>query len=361
MADQSVHEYSVEASEVTEGSFIGADINIGTVGTPVFQTQKVSKATLFGDSNRPIEENYADVVTLKAAGNLEKGSVYALADKDISIYASSGDDFCHQACRTMRIVKNTYYTSSGVNLGVWKSTLTPSANDIVVWGGKCWSNNAGAVGSATNDSTLSSDWTEIATTNDTYYFTKDFIVIYDFDSDTVRQQSDDRGNIVRGNIDITDWGNNLIYNNYCRLGIYNNSNGDQIYDNILPGGIYANSNVGQIAKNTNNGGIYDNTNTNVITNNRNNGDINGNSNTSSIFDNQNIGGVYGNSNGGAISSNMNLGAIFNNSNTGNINLNSNTGAISTIGAANANIQNNINNGAIFTTTTGDISDTIVNK
>jgi len=86
-----------------------------------------------------------------------------------------------------------------------------------------------------------------------------------------------------------------------------------------------------------------------------------NNSSSAVFGNDNKGVILNNSNGLAISYNNNNGGILNNSNTGVIFRNINNGRIEGIGSANSNIQFNTNNGAIIVTTTGDISDSIVNK
>ena len=326
-----------------------------------------------------ISKTHAEALVLYNAGALIKGATYELTDKRISIFASDVNKFCIQGCRSMRVVKNTYYTSSGINLGVWNSTLTPSALDVVVHGGRIWINVTGSIGSAIDDANLSADWSLEPTINDNYYQTSLFTVLYNFPIDTVNEQRDIRGNIVRGNIDITDWGNDSIYANFSKSGIYNNSNGAQIGFNSNLGSISNNTNTGNIVNNRNLGNIDVNSNAGVIVSNSNRGDVDNNSNLGTITVNSNSAGVSNNSNSGNININDNIGAITNNSNGSNIEFNTNSGAINsnantgaiefntnnggifTIGAANANIRYNVNNGDISTTTTGDISDPIVNK
>jgi hypothetical protein len=299
----------------------------------------------------PVSLDYADAVPLATGGELVKGAPYQIADKGISIQASTEETFCTAGCRVMRIVKNTYYTVSGINLGVWKSTLTPSALDVVVWGGKVWLNVTGLVGSASDDTSLDANWGEVPTTNNTYYEDKSFFILYDFVNDWVSRQFDDRGNSFGipydvgasfNPVDICDWGNSLMIQNQS-WGIYNNA---------TTGSIYSNTTIGYISKNTNSGDISRNT---II------GDISSNSNGGDIFGNSCSGSILLNSNGGQIYKNSNSEDISFNSNTGVIASNSNSGSIGGIGSANNDIINNINNGDITTTTTGDISDTIVNK
>jgi len=143
--------------------------------------------------------------------------------------------------------------------------------------------------------------------------------------------------------------------------INDNSNDGQIASNSNKGAIYSNSNDGEISSNSNESEIASNTNNGAIKNNSCIADIAENDNDGFIVNNSNLGRLAVNTNGGDIANNLNNGSISNNLNTGDIQYNRNNGDISNIGAANSNIQNNVNNGYIMSTTTGNISDTIVNK
>jgi hypothetical protein len=136
MSQGTISGLPIEATSITEGSFLVADINIGTVLAPVYETQKMSDTTVKSSIAKPIESTYADAVTLLAASGLKVGSIYNLTDLGIYIIAIKSNAFSIQSSREMRIVKNSYYTASTGVLGVWKSTLTPSASDVVIWGGK---------------------------------------------------------------------------------------------------------------------------------------------------------------------------------------------------------------------------------
>ena len=356
------------SSDHQNGDWIDTDIYEGEMyqDTDTGYVYTRSGTTIVPSSVSAFVVTQAEAVTLATAGELVAGASYQLSDKDISIHASTADKFCTAGCRTMRIVKNTYYTIAGINLGVWNSTLTPLAGDITVWGGKVWSNVAGAVGSDTDYETLSADWTLIATTNGTYYEDKSFFILYDFNNAWVAKQYDDRGNVFGAPYDgginyltVCDWGNDLITNNNV-VAIYNNSNNNVIDGNSNFGSITGNSNVGGIQENLNIGSISANTNTGAILYNKNKGAITLNS-CQGIESNSNNGNISTNSNAGFITENQNNGNISTNSNDGNIQGNLNNGYIINIAVANTNVEFNINNGYISTTTTGVISDTIVNK
>lgn len=299
-----------------------------------------------------LEITYSDLTTKKAASELVKNKTYTITDYGISIKAISEALLSTVGSRQMRIVKNTYYQASGIIKGVWHGGLSVSIGNIVVWGGKVWINQTGVVGSKLNDSELDgTNWTAEDKTNDTYYFDKDFFIVYDFDNNKISRQIDDRSNVfgdidndlnsVANRINNSDWGDESIFDNICG-GVYNNNTDDGIIGNIcgaIGGNVISAS------------GIF---------NNRNNGSIQNNVVTK-IADNKNNGEISGNENGGSISQNSNNGTINSNFNAGSIIQNSNNGEIEGIGAANSSIQYNINNGTIINTTTGIIQDAQVNK
>lgn len=336
-----------------------------------------------------VSTTYLSLKTLYDAGNLVPGAIYKITDytsayrsgEPIWIEAVTNKNFSNEGLRQMRIVKNTYYTVSGANKGVWKNTLSVAVNNIVVWGGRVFKNLTGSVGSSTNDWTLdATNWLPIALNDNTYYEDKIFDIkftFYDFDFGGfyITEQSDNMGNVICNDngavwgddagLSMTDWGNINIINNKVKVGIYNNSNNGIISGNKIYGFISKNSNSGQISNNSNGGGIHSNSNGGVIQNNSNNGDIfnnsNGgqisnNSNKDGISSNTNTGGIYANSNVGFISSNSNIGDITLNSNLGSIDGNSNGGQINNNSNADF-IQNNSNGGQIsLNSNTGGIYD-----
>ena len=262
--------------------------------------------------------------------------MYAITGNGVHILALSPNQLATKGLRAMRIVKPEYYVPATGILGVWYAGLTPSTNDVVVWGGRVWQNVSGNVGASVDDLTLDSEWTLITTSNDTYYQTKVFGCTYDLLNDWVASQWDDRGNVFTLSyllnqdnygypiepVSFSDWGDERITDNVC-IGIWNNRIDGYMFNNTVSEFISRNV---CISINFNNCRGY-------ISNNSNNGEIIFNSCTS----------------------------IALNENNGNIAYNMNNGTISGIGSANDNIQYNTNNGDITTTTTGDITDPIVNK
>jgi hypothetical protein len=301
-----------------------------------------------------IPVSLSELQTIISDSELIGGRLYNITDRGIFLQALSNNTLTSEGSRVMRIVKPEYYVPATGILGVWNPTLTPTIGDVVVWGGRVWQNVAGAVGTFTGDLTLDSEWTLIATSNDTYYQTKAFGCTYDIDNDWVSKQWDERGNVFTYSyyfeqlngfnanpLDFSDWGDLKISDNKTGF-IINNSN---------TGRIFANSTL-YIKNNSNLGNIELNNTKGIIENNSNNGFIGQN--------NINF-NIYNNSNNGSILENMNRGYIGNNSNNGDIGYNLNGGMIDGITSGNNNIIYNTNNGNIVTTTTGDISDPIVNK
>ena len=378
----------------TDGSWNGTDIYPGE-----FFINLADNRVWFGSLSGPTEIvvpgtfgaqaiTYSDLSTLKTAGGLTPGQLYIITDRgDQGIIISAIDDsnLSIIGTRIMNCPAATFYTVAGINLGVWYSGLTPTAGDKVVWGGKVWTNNAGSVGTATNDTTLSADWTVVAKpsygASNASYDTLIFDIKYDFDNDWISEQSDDRGNIFGtffGNpnysslnpVDISDWNDSNIIANIC-TGVWNNitttvskiwgnknfghisnnrctGRSANIRSNSNDGNISSNSNLGAISYNSNAGDITGNTNTGLISLNSNDGDITSNSNTTlgSIIRNSNTGDISLNSNDGIINYNSNAGAITSNSNIGIIDGNANNGGIFSNTSTVTDITKNSNIGSI---------------
>ncbi len=223
-----------------------------------------------------------------------------------------------------------------------------SIRDVAIWVGKVLFNVSGHCGSFPTDLSLSSDWQEVSSTNNEYYTSKSFVVLYDFINDWVLKQYDDRGNemglaydpsLAFNPVDISDWGDQRIRQNKCS-GIYNNSGQANIFLNNMVGSISSNSTTVEISVNTCDS-IVSNL-CKVITRNRNSG---------SIYSNGCM-NIVGNSNNGDI------GVC---SNSGDISDNSCNGKIFGIGNSVVNIFNNDNNGHILITISGDISEPTLNK
>lgn len=338
---------------------------------------------------------YSELLTLYNNQELVPGVMYHITDRDYFMQALDTSTLFTTGFRKQTILIPAAYIIGGGNLGVWRSTLTPTIGDYVTWGGKCWTNTSGIVGSATDESALSADWA----VNSVFNFEKLFEIKYDFINDWVSKQEDDRGNSFGFSFvnlstinptDISDWGNPLItnnkvngvYNNKENIIIKNNTCAGSIFSNKTPiisielnsnkGNIESNANTGSITSNANLGKIDNNINVGVIGININKGDITGNSNNGvlsansggPIVSNSNAGaiilnnnpfGIYSNSNNGTISYNSNDGVVSNNTNIGYITGNRNS--INIVSNSNTgNIVNNANTGTIsLNTNIGDIS------
>ena len=246
-------------------------------------------------------------------------------------------------------------------LGVWNISLTPSINDLVIWGGLVWKNINGNIGNFIDEYTL--DPTEWGVINKDSYFNNEYVelimtVRFDYTNNWVEWQVDTSNNEIgidyKENIinygfainpcDVTDWNmGDSFFNNKVEAGIYNNTP-SLIYDNSCKQ-IYNNSNEGYISNNSNKGYISNNSNEGYIESNSNTLDISGNSNGGNIYSNSNIGGIYNNSITYSIFDNSNKGNIDSNSNNGQISNNTNTNTISD-NSNNGHIMFNSNKGFI---------------
>jgi len=280
-------------------------------------------------------DNYGQLTSLITDEEIVPGTLYHLTYNGVYLLATTSNDLGVTGWRKMRIVNEDYYNPTVGVLGVWSESLTVAVNDVCVWGGRVWENNTGLVGTAVDDITLSIDWSLIPVSNGVYYTTKTFGCTYDFTNDWVSKQWDDRGNVFS-----YDYAHAQLYGASYNLLDYSDWGNPKIFDNKVTGIINNRCNL-----------IMFNTCHRIMNNN-----ISGN-----IHYNSNKGDINHNSNGDDIRYNSNAGYITSNSNTGFITHNTNNGNIGGIGAAHSDISFNINNGNIITTTTGAISDPIVNK
>jgi hypothetical protein len=331
------------------------------------QTDIVGNFTVYNgvDGIRIIEVTYAEAIVLHNESEFIPGMIYHITDRDYYFVSLDNGSLPTTGWRVQTILHEEAYEIVGSRLGVFRSTLTPDADDQVFWGGKFWINTSGSVGTAVNETELSSDW-EISTT---YNISKVFEIKYDLINDWITVQEDDKGNrigIAYNNqasfnpVDITDWGNPKITKNNV-YGIYNNGGSVLISENSNKGLITENANsVLFIFGNSNNGNISENIGGMSIGFNRNIGNITQNdsgtiSNNScvgsifentcgSILDNSNLGNIRENGSVGDILRNTNLGEISYNNNTGDITENSSQGRITYNTCL--NISNNSNQGFI---------------
>ncbi len=210
------------------------------------------------------EVTYSGMTSLISSNGLVPGTLYKITDRgDRGLFhiAISNNELSKTGTRLMLCPTN-YLPGiySGVyNKGVWYPGMTASANQLAIWGGKVWKNNAGVSGTASTILSLDSNWTLVdkTTFSNGEYEQKQFNILYDVDNDWIQKQWDGYGNevgvdnkdnaVFNGFLnppyyvkynpcDITDWNlsKNMIYftlsgftystmsGNKCPFGIFNN-------------------------------------------------------------------------------------------------------------------------------------------
>jgi hypothetical protein len=376
-----------------------------------------NKIMSYEKKDKIVSVTRAQLITLRNANKLIPSWIYYINDREVYLEALESNVISFIGKRLMRVPLTTYYTPQTVSgiftenyQGIYGQAITagstPNSGSLIgatiyyaIWGGRLWQRNtSGADGTPPNNFQLNSTgWTLVPLT-DSRYETLYFDVKYNLSTDSYREQSDWKGNIIKNTVvsgfntvTHTDWNNDLIVNNICN-GIYNNWRSNtqraEISLNICDGQIFSN-NIRNISGNKILGDIRNNTSgpsADILRNicqeihsNQIGGSINDNRLGGGIFSNTNNGNILQNIITTSINSNSNSGVINNNrcfqifsnsSNTGTnmgITNNRNNGSIlRNNSTANINIQNNINNGDIgnsLTTTNRatTIQDTVVNK
>lgn len=165
-----------------------------------------------------IEEEYADLATLKGAGDLVPGKTYLITDKGILLTATEDDQFALEGSGQF-IVPN--YTANSV----WVSNSGGGSylvGERAIYDGLVWNNDTGT----NTDTAPPSDavnWTQVATSDATVYNTEWDYIHYDFDNDRIILREDIRGNHVSGSKDYVNtnnpigtfqWGNDDVSGNY---------------------------------------------------------------------------------------------------------------------------------------------------
>lgn len=141
-------------------------------GIPFFQEGEKLTSILLKIKNRLCNVTPITAVAIKAlelTGTLDITKEYFITDRGVYITATASDELSTVGIRTMPVVKNTFYVPATGVLGVWRSGLSSAPVDsVAVWGGRCWENLTGSVGTAVDDSTLDVvNWVLIPTTNAT--------------------------------------------------------------------------------------------------------------------------------------------------------------------------------------------------
>ena len=250
------------------------------------------------------EVTYSGMTSLISSNGLVPGTLYKITDRgDRGLFfrALTNNTLDKRGTRLMLCPTN-YLPGiySGVyNKGVWYPGMTASANQLAIWGGQVWKNNAGVSGTASSILALDSNWTLVdkTTFSNGEYEQKQFSIMYDFDNDWIENQWDGYGNEVGKDYtfmgqqigtaswisynpcDITDWNlTKIILNDDNSYGIGTHS---YMNSNVCPEGIFNNSTKGNYLKtfrisDNNCSSIYNNRVCIIFCNNSNGGSINDN-------------------------------------------------------------------------------------
>lgn len=91
-----------------------------------------------------IKMDYVDLAALRAAGGLTVGQYYYIADRDVIIEAIDVNAFSYSGVYISR--NPDYQNVNGDFIGIWKSTLAPTAGKLVAWDSLHWQNITGTNG-----------------------------------------------------------------------------------------------------------------------------------------------------------------------------------------------------------------------
>lgn len=163
---------------------------------------------------------------------LIKGAYYKITDRGhlgLVVYAVD----------TNKIALNgilVYCTPNYITGQIWDSLNTYNINDVVIWGGKYWTNNNGLVGTSLDSLLLDSEWTEVYYT-DILYTQHVYDCRYDIATDTIIEISDNKNNILNSNFEYFRFGDDTVTNNKISNLLIDNINLSIPYnDNIIIGG-----------------------------------------------------------------------------------------------------------------------------
>jgi hypothetical protein len=137
----------------------------------------------------------AQLLAAIAAQTINVGAWYLITDAQstngicvvaqVLVYGTSSTTVSRDGIRFM--LSPNYDVANG-GLLIWKSTLTPTAGDKVIWGARVWENDNGLVGAATDDYTLDSEWTEVTYVAGSDYTLEQFECKYDLANDWIEYQ-----------------------------------------------------------------------------------------------------------------------------------------------------------------------------
>ncbi len=196
----------------------------------------------------------SELLALRNAFNLAPGKFYLVTDADpdgffqVIIMAATINELCLQGCIIVKVPD--YQQENGSNLGIWTPSLTPAANNKVIWGGKMWVNMTGNVGTAVDDFNLDSvNWQFSPPNVGEVYATEVDAIHYDATPANVTQwnvvkREDKRGNSVKGiitgggaapqnPITFFQWGRDSVTGNEVSFAILNNINALVVQKNMI--------------------------------------------------------------------------------------------------------------------------------
>ena len=237
---------------------------------------------------KELDNDLSDIIALRDAGTLVKGSKYYANDYDLTFTALATDSLSFHTTRDIDVIKPARYSTITIHVD-----KTPAAvDDRVIWGGRIWKCHTLDVGaSATSDFEMNATyWYTDELTAD--YEKKTLNVLFDEDNLQVIESRDNRGNIVTSTDSdyhyFSDWSDDRITNNDCD-GFVNNdctainkNRCSTIKNNVLTGSIQNNFINGRIE------GCYSNAYTFSIQKNLNNGHIRNWSATANVIINVNV-------------------------------------------------------------------------
>lgn len=171
-------------------------------------------------------------IDLMADSLVKPNVLYYISDRNWFLQGLDESHFSITGHQIESVVKQEYYEQDPGILGVWNNfiSLPVSVGDLVVYGGKVFSNNSGSYGNNVDYFTLSADWT--LETNSLYYEDKVLKMHVDYEGDWVFRQEDNKNNIINipkdtyeslGNSNVwADWNMPDFYNNNLEI-VLNNS------------------------------------------------------------------------------------------------------------------------------------------
>ncbi len=219
-----------------------------------------------GGGNDNIILTYAEAFTLADEDKLTPGVAYTISDYDSTGYslivltAATSSDFFQNGYASAPVPIHRFGThvigsESVTFLDVWNSSLMPSVGNVCVWYNKLYSNLTGNVGTSNGYSLDTTNWNLINPITYSEFYRFDLhTVVYDFQNNIVKSESDSFGNTFGESVVAYD-GFKTIHNDW---GL--NVDGGEFYGNVLSRCYNNSSQIGTVINNTGGGVLYENKN-----------------------------------------------------------------------------------------------------